>query len=457
MAPDTDIATRAFVVALKSPSGGKTTAQVVAITGLQKRTVDRIYARACERGFDPNAVPLTIKNEWLEDSPRSGRPLKQTTQSKELIVTQVRRDRFGREKTCADIASELSQQGIEISATTVWRVLRANGFKKTKPTRKPGLTQKMKDERLAFCEAHKHWTLEDWKNVIWSDETSVVLLHRRGSYRIWRTADEAVVKSCIRERWKGYSEFMFWGCFTYDKKGPCHIWQPETAQEKKQAEKDLEEWNALLEPKLREEWELEIGISRLALRNRPGRKPQWKWDQKHGKLVRRKGNGIDWYRYLTKILLPKLFPFAKECAITRPNTIVQEDKAPSHSHQYQQRVYDFHFIQRMTWCGNSPDLNAIEPAWPFLKRVTTKKGAPKSKKEGIEAWQKAWRDLPQEKIQAWITAIPEHVEKIIALEGGNEYIEGRNTRRKERQRRREARERLRQRESDEDNSWEVDN
>jgi hypothetical protein len=42
----------------------------------------------------------------------------------------------------------------------------------------------MKMARLAFAIDHAHWTLDDWKNVIWSDETSVVLGHRRGSYRV---------------------------------------------------------------------------------------------------------------------------------------------------------------------------------------------------------------------------------------------------------------------------------
>jgi hypothetical protein len=117
----------------------------------------------------------------------------------------------------------------------VWRVLRAAGYNKTKPTRKPGLTKKMRQERLDWCLTYKDWSLKDWKNVIWSDETSVVLNYRRGGYRVWRKADELFTKSVIRERWKGYSEFMFWGCFLYDCKGPCHIWRPETAQEKRLA------------------------------------------------------------------------------------------------------------------------------------------------------------------------------------------------------------------------------
>lgn len=310
MSPIFDIATRALVVAYKAD--GKTNLEIMGLTGIEKRTINRIYARAIERGFDPSERPLVLLNKYLEDAPRSGRPSKQQEAYKK-VVDLVSRDRYGREKDCADIAGELSKDGWDISAATVWRVLRRAGFKKTKPTRKPGLTKKMRKERLEWCLEHKDWTLEDWKNVIWSDETAVVLLHRRGGYRIWRKADELFLKSCIRERWKGYSEFMFWGCFSYDKKGPCHCWTPETKQEKEEAVRVLERMNQELEPMMKEKWELERGMERLGLHNKPGRKPVWKWNTKNGKLTRGKGSGIDWYRYQTIITRPRLIPFAKEC------------------------------------------------------------------------------------------------------------------------------------------------
>lgn len=94
----------------------------------------------------------------------------------------------------------------------------------------------MKSQRFAFALAHRHWTLEEFKDVIWTDETSVVLLHRRGGYRVWRTKEERFLKSVIRPRWKGASEFMFWGSFSYDKKGSYHCWVPETAKERKNFE-----------------------------------------------------------------------------------------------------------------------------------------------------------------------------------------------------------------------------
>ena len=432
MAPNTDIATRALVVALKSPIGGKTTPQISAFTGLPAYQVNRIYARACQRGFDPNQIPLVIKDEWLEDAPRTGRPTKQTPTNIDLILSKVRRDRYGREKTVADLAGDLSQLGIDISASTVHRILRKAGFRKTKPTRKPGLTKKMKEDRLRWCLEHKDWTLEDWKNVIWSDETSVVLNHRRGGYRVWRKSDEAFVRSCIRERWKGYSEFMFWACFSYDKKGPCHCWLPELAAEKRQSLVEIEALNQELEPLLREEWELNIQTSRLSLRGKPGPKPTWKFTQATGKLQRGKGSGIDWYRYQKVILVPKLFPFVRQCLEDRPDTVVQEDKAPAHAHWYQHRVYNIHKIIRLLWPVNAPDLNPIELAWPFLKRKTTAKGAPKSRAEGIKAWEKAWKDLPQSTLQRFVERLQVHVAKVIELEGSNEYREGRGIRRERR-------------------------
>jgi len=48
---------------------------------------------------------------------------------------------------------------------------------------------------------------------------------------------------------------MFWDCFSYDQKGPYHCWVPETKAEKEQAEKDLKEWNRLLELIIRDKWE----------------------------------------------------------------------------------------------------------------------------------------------------------------------------------------------------------
>ena len=104
------------------------------------------------------------------------------------------------------------------------------------------------------------------------------------------------------------------------------------------------------------------------LRRKKGPKPKWKWDEKHRQLKPSKKGGIDWYRYWSEVLISKFFPFTR-----RINGVVVEDGAPCHSHHFIQREYKLLRIEKMEWCGNSPDLNAIEPTWLQGKRQTTKK------------------------------------------------------------------------------------
>lgn len=133
MKRNTDIATRALVVSLKAPCCGKTTAEVIAITGLAKATINHIYARAISRGFNPNQRPIVIRDSYLEDAPRSGRPTKRTEEAKEAVLAKLRHDQHGRGKTYADIASELSSEGIQLSTTSVSRVFKAARYRKKKP------------------------------------------------------------------------------------------------------------------------------------------------------------------------------------------------------------------------------------------------------------------------------------------------------------------------------------
>jgi transposase len=415
--PSYDVATRAQALALKLV--GIPSQEIEHITGIQPRTLNSIHQKAVARGLNPDESKK-ILDRHVEDGSRSGRPKKQTEEIISEVLSKVRTDRYGREKTCAQIALEVGG----VSDITVWRILRASGHRKTKPTRKPGLTEDMREARLKFALDHKYWTVEDWKRVIWSDESSVVCGFRRGGYRVWRKPEERFNKSCIRPRWKGYSSFMFWGCFSWDKKGPCHIWKAETKAQRKENDKLLEKLNIELEPSLKAQWELEVPFRRMGLRNKPGRKPKWKWNKNHGKLVREGSGGIDWFLYCQQIVVPKLIPFAKELEEIRPGILIQEDGASAHLSSHKDRLYSLNRVQALLWPGNSPDLNMIEPAWAHLKRVTTKKGAPQTRAQAEKAWRSAWDGLEQGRIQAWIERIPRHIQKVIELEGGNEYQEG---------------------------------
>ena len=90
--PHTDIATRAMIVSLKASN--KTTAEVVALTGVPKNTINDIYSRVIKRGFEPSVRPIILTDTLLADAPRSGRPSKQTAAQEEVLKL-VRRDRYG--------------------------------------------------------------------------------------------------------------------------------------------------------------------------------------------------------------------------------------------------------------------------------------------------------------------------------------------------------------------------
>lgn len=224
---------------------------------------------------------------------------------------------------------------------------------------------------------------------------------------------------------------MFWGAFTYDQKGPCHIWEDKTAAEKKYAIQELKRINGLREEDDWAAWELAQQLKREEYFGRTGKRfpgvpAKWKHTASTRAYVREKGKGgIDWWRYQQVVLIPLLIPFAVECIVDRLDTVIQEDKAPSHDSQYQLEIFSLYEVIRLLWPGNSPDLNAIEPTWNWMKRKTTEKGCPTGKKQMKQDWITCWDEMPQSKIQDWIERIRVYVQEVIKLEGGNEYKEGR--------------------------------
>ena len=232
MAPSYDIAIRAQVVTLKALGFTNQEISSKLCLAVTLTTIDRIYERALSRGFTPDK-PICL-NHHVSNAPRSGRPTKQTEEKTKEVEAKVTKDRYGREKSADVIAAEVG-----ISPSTIRTILKKAGYKKTKPTRKPGLTEDMKKARLEFCRRYVDKPDEWWHSIVWTDETSIILGHRRGGYRVWRKSRERVVRSCIQPRWKGYSKFMFWGSFTYHEKGPCHVYPRETTVMKKKGLEDV--------------------------------------------------------------------------------------------------------------------------------------------------------------------------------------------------------------------------
>jgi len=89
MAPNSSISQRSAVLALKSV-GKMTSNEVSTALNLSVRQVNRIFGRACERGFDPSSKPPVFCDEFVTDLPRSGRPPKATPEIKKLVIERKR-------------------------------------------------------------------------------------------------------------------------------------------------------------------------------------------------------------------------------------------------------------------------------------------------------------------------------------------------------------------------------
>ncbi len=58
-----------------------------------------------------------------------------------------------------------------ISEHTTRRTLKQMDSSSRRPHRVPLLSDKNSTRRIQFTQTHQNWTIEDWKNVAWSDES----------------------------------------------------------------------------------------------------------------------------------------------------------------------------------------------------------------------------------------------------------------------------------------------
>ena len=59
--------------------------------------------------------------------------------------------------------------------------------------KKPLLSVNCRKRRLAFALKYQHWTMEDWKRVIWSDETKINRIGSDGQEYVWKKKGEGLI------------------------------------------------------------------------------------------------------------------------------------------------------------------------------------------------------------------------------------------------------------------------
>jgi transposase len=110
----------------------------------------------------------------LEDRPRSGRPKKTSPREDRSIKFQSLKNRKLTAKAMAlKRLPNLTKNRLSIS--TVKNRLQAAGLNGRVARKKPLLSAKNKKARFQWAKEHSDWQEEDWKRVIFSDETPFTL------------------------------------------------------------------------------------------------------------------------------------------------------------------------------------------------------------------------------------------------------------------------------------------
>jgi len=185
---------------------GKSIAQTASKLGLSTSTVSK---------YKNSLAPLVGRVV-------GGRVAKLSDSKKRLIKRKVL---DGKLTTAVEVHRELGEEGYELSYTTVRNTLHALGFEAKTKKKKPFLSARHRQARYNWAKEHQHWTVDDWRRVVWTDETKINVWGSDGVKYCWVRPDDPLKPHHLEFTVKhGKGSLMMWGCMSYEGIGyGCHI------------------------------------------------------------------------------------------------------------------------------------------------------------------------------------------------------------------------------------------
>jgi hypothetical protein len=143
----------------------------------------------------------------------SGHPTKLTETTLEIMKIKL-------QKTPTLTAIQLRMRIPELEGISVRTIQRACKETLNMPSRmmrkKPLLTEQMRIQRLEFANAYRKWDEDDWKQVMFSDESHFELRFGNQSSRCWRPAgSNPFSPKFTKKTVKHPQKVMAWGCFSW--------------------------------------------------------------------------------------------------------------------------------------------------------------------------------------------------------------------------------------------------
>ena len=124
-----------------------------------------------------------MERRSVEVQKRSGRPRKSNEKMDRVIWRMSKKDHFKSAnliKSCL-----LKHYGLSLSSRTVRHRLNEGGLFGRSAQKKPFISLHNRHRRLEWAK-HVHFSVEDWKNVLFSDENKFVRVHSSGRVYVQR-------------------------------------------------------------------------------------------------------------------------------------------------------------------------------------------------------------------------------------------------------------------------------
>ena len=300
----------------------------------------------------------TVNNVRAEARPdiqkcQAGRPAKLTAADKRHMVRLIS---SGKLSTAVQLTKELKDTTkVEIGVDTVRRALKDAGMKAVSKKKKPRLLPKHIRERLDFALQHQHWTVEDWKRIIWSDETKINRLGSDGHAWTWKKPGDELASRNIQGTVKfGGGNLMMWGCMTAQGVGyACRI----------DCRMNAEVYTGILDDYLLQT--------------------------------------IDYYKLDTSKI------------------IFQQDNDPKHTSHAAREWFENNGIDVLAWPAQSPDLSPIEHLWWHLKKKLAEyEVEPNGMLELWERVETEWDKITPDICMNLIESMPRRIAAVLKAKGG---------------------------------------
>lgn len=168
-------------------------------------------------GRHPTTV-MRIWNQWVaeghtERHAGSQRPPMTNAREDRHIVRSALQNRTTTSRTISQETGMFAAR--PVSARTVRRRLQQRGLSSRRPLLRLPLTMQHRERRRLWCAERQSW-IQEWHNVVFSDESRFCVQYSDGRIRVWRLRGDRTSPACIRYRHRGPAPgVMVWAAIGY--------------------------------------------------------------------------------------------------------------------------------------------------------------------------------------------------------------------------------------------------